>query len=339
MRRPISRIRSVIETSMIFMIPMPPTIREMAAVAASSHVSVCWASSRVKNRPSATAPSTQSAISTHADWVGATAAGLMPLVDAIRNHVFAAERRHADDTPRCRCWRRTKTRLGRLWTYIRDDRPFAGQALPAAAFFYSPDRRRRASAAASRRLSGPHAGRRLCRICQALRRCSQAAPRKFYELATLRKAPIAPSAVRRIDDVFAIEREINGLARETRLAVRQVRKLAANETEMLASPDQQISSQIPTQDHGNKRARFWRRLQRTGRGRCRAPFLIAHEVTDSGSDRAQLANIRQAGEGGARRRRELKVVADCGVESRHWRSAAFCARTSLEQASTRAEFG
>src|SRR5271170_8507778 len=45
--------------------------------------------------------------------------------------------------------------------------------------------------------------------------------RKFFELADLRKAPLAVEAVRCIDAIFAIEREINGLAAEQRLAVRQ----------------------------------------------------------------------------------------------------------------------
>ena len=78
-------------------------------------------------------------VSTLADWVGAAAASLMPLVETIRGHVFAAERLHADDTP-VPVLAKTKTRLGRLWTYVRDDRPFAGPAPPAAVFFYSPDR-------------------------------------------------------------------------------------------------------------------------------------------------------------------------------------------------------
>jgi transposase len=78
-------------------------------------------------------------ISTLADWVGACAATLMPLVEAIRAHVFAAERIHADDTT-VPVLAKGKTRTGRLWTYVRDDRPFAGPDPPAAAFFYSPDR-------------------------------------------------------------------------------------------------------------------------------------------------------------------------------------------------------
>ena len=66
-------------------------------------------------------------VSTLADWVGAAAATLMPLVEAIREHVFAAERIHADDTT-VPVLDIGKTRTGRLWTYVRDDRPFAGPA-------------------------------------------------------------------------------------------------------------------------------------------------------------------------------------------------------------------
>jgi transposase len=78
-------------------------------------------------------------VSTLSDWVGAAAATLMPLVEAIRAHVFAAERIHADDTT-VLVLAKGKCRTGRLWTYVRDDRPFAGTAAPAAAFFYSADR-------------------------------------------------------------------------------------------------------------------------------------------------------------------------------------------------------
>ena len=78
-------------------------------------------------------------VSTLADWVGASAATLMPLVETIRMHVFAAERLHADDTT-VPVLAKVKTRIGRLWTYVRDDRPFGGADPPAAVFFYSPDR-------------------------------------------------------------------------------------------------------------------------------------------------------------------------------------------------------
>jgi transposase len=79
-------------------------------------------------------------VSTLADWVGAAAASLVPLVLAIRAHVLAAERLHGDDTT-VPVLAKGKTRTGRLWVYVRDDRPFAGPIPPAAAFFYSPDRK------------------------------------------------------------------------------------------------------------------------------------------------------------------------------------------------------
>jgi transposase len=60
-------------------------------------------------------------ISTLCRWVGAAAATLRPLVEAIRAHVFAAERIHADDTP-VKVLAKDKCRTGRLWTYGRDDR-------------------------------------------------------------------------------------------------------------------------------------------------------------------------------------------------------------------------
>ena len=78
-------------------------------------------------------------VSTLADWVGATAATLMPLVEVIKAHVFSAERIHADDTT-VPVLAKNKTRTGRLWTYVRDDRPFGGPDPPAAVFFYSRDR-------------------------------------------------------------------------------------------------------------------------------------------------------------------------------------------------------
>jgi transposase len=79
--------------------------------------------------------------STLCDWVGQAAWLLDPIVDAIRTHVFAAEKIHGDDTTvpvLAPGLGRTKT--GRLWVYVRDDRPFCGEAPPAAAYFYSPDR-------------------------------------------------------------------------------------------------------------------------------------------------------------------------------------------------------
>jgi transposase len=79
--------------------------------------------------------------STLSDWVGQATWLLQPIVEGIRRHVFAAEKIHGDDTTvpvLAPGLGRTKT--GRLWVYVRDDRPFCGTAPPAAVYFYSPDR-------------------------------------------------------------------------------------------------------------------------------------------------------------------------------------------------------
>jgi transposase len=159
-------------------------------------------------------------VSTLCDWVGASSDALMPLVEEIRAHVFAAERIHADDTP-VKVLAKGKCRIGRLWTYVRDDRPFAGTAAPAAAFFYSPDRggvhpdahlatysglMQADAYAGFNRLYA--AGRQPGPITEAM--CWAHARRKFFDVARLNKAPIAMEAVKRIDALFEIERDING---------------------------------------------------------------------------------------------------------------------------------
>ena len=180
-------------------------------------------------------------VSTMADWVGACTASLAPLVELIRRHVLGAARLHGDDTT-VPVLAKGKTMTGRVWTYVRDDRPFAGPAPPAAVFFYS---RNRDGEHPTRHLAG-YAGilqadayggfnglydaRRSPRpITEAA--CWSHGRRKFFVLADLAKsapgkkhgAPLAVEAVRQIDAIFAIEREINGLPAEQRLAVRTTR--------------------------------------------------------------------------------------------------------------------
>jgi transposase len=172
-------------------------------------------------------------VSTLADWVGAAAATLMPLTEAIRAHVFAAERVHADDTT-VPVLAKDKTRTGRLWTYVRDDRPFGGHDPPAAVFFYSRDRggehpEQHLASYAGLMQADAYAGfnglyeanRKPGPIVEAA--CWAHGRRKFFDLARLNKAPIAVEAVARIDVLFAIEREINGLSPEVRVRVRQER--------------------------------------------------------------------------------------------------------------------
>jgi transposase len=126
-----------------------------------------------------------------------------------------------------------KTRTGRFWTYVRDDRPFAGPHPPAAVFFYSRDR---GGEHPEQHLAGYaglmqadayagfnhlyEAGRDGGIVTEAA--CWAHARRKFFDLARINQAPIASEAVVRIDALFAIEREINGLAPQQRVAVRWI---------------------------------------------------------------------------------------------------------------------
>ena len=180
-------------------------------------------------------------VSTMADHVGACAAALMPLYELIKAHVFAAERIHGDDTT-VPVLAKVKCRTGRLWTYVRDDQPFGGAAAPAAVFFYSPDRggehpERHLAGYAGILQADAYAGfntvykpeRKPGPIREAA--CWAHARRKFFELADIASkargktspviSPIAFEAVQKIDAVFTLEREINGLSPAERVAARR----------------------------------------------------------------------------------------------------------------------
>ena len=185
-------------------------------------------------------------LSTLADQVGACAAALRPLHTLIERHVLSAERLHGDDTT-VPILAKGKTETGRVWTYVRDDRPFGGKDPPAALFYASRDRTREHP---ERHLSG-YAGvlqadafdgynrlylpdRKPRPIIEAL--CWSHARRKFFELADIAAnarrgksatpiSPIALEAVKRIDALFDIEREIIGLSGEIRMAERQKRSV------------------------------------------------------------------------------------------------------------------
>ena len=181
-------------------------------------------------------------VSTLADQVGAATAVLAPLHELIARHVMAAQRLHADDTT-VPILAKGKTDTGRIWTYVRDDRPFAGTGPPAALYFASRDRRQDhpndhlkgwrgiLQADAYGGYNGLYdPARKPGPITPAL--CWAHARRGFFELADIaasarrgpNTAPISPialEAVKRIDAIFTIERGINGLSADERQQVRQ----------------------------------------------------------------------------------------------------------------------
>ena len=184
-------------------------------------------------------------VSTLADQVGAAAFALMPIYKRIEAHVLAAERLHGDDTT-VPVMAKGKTDIARLWVYVRDDRPFAGPAPPAALFHYSRDRRGEHPRAHLATWSGIlqadayggynelyAAGRQPQPVLEA--GCFAHARRKFFELADVEGAarrksrgerigtvyPIALEAVHKLDALFEIERAINGLGPAERVVARR----------------------------------------------------------------------------------------------------------------------
>ena len=178
-------------------------------------------------------------VTTLADQVGHGTFAVIPLFKLIEKHVFAAERLHGDDTT-IRILAKGKCATGRIWTYVRDDAPFGGLAPPAAVYYASGDRR------------SEHPQKHLAEFAGILQAdcyngfnplfdkkqpvtpafCFAHARRGFFELADIEKnardsgkgkpiSPLALEAVRRLDALFDIEREINGKTAAERRAVRQ----------------------------------------------------------------------------------------------------------------------
>ncbi|WP_245283406.1 IS66 family transposase [Bradyrhizobium sp. WSM2793] len=184
-------------------------------------------------------------LSTLADQVGGCTVALTPLFRRLEAHVLRAERLHGDDTT-VPVLAKGKTDTGRIWVYVRDDKPFGGQAPPGAVFYYSRDRAGEHPQAHLVGYSGIfqadaysgygklyEVGRNAGPILEAA--CWVHARRPFFVMADLAEnarrkvqgkkpaviSPLALEAVRRIDALFEIERGINGETPERRRAVRQ----------------------------------------------------------------------------------------------------------------------
>jgi len=170
--------------------------------------------------------------STLADWVGQCSALLRPLVERLRQHVLTGEKLHADDTPvPVLAPGDGKTKTGRLWTYVRDDRPAGSDTPPAVWFAYSPNRK------------GEHPQTHLKSFTGILQAdafagfdalyakgdileaaCWAHARRKFFEIHQAQGSPIAAEALKRIAALYAIESEVRGQAPDVRRKAREQAK-------------------------------------------------------------------------------------------------------------------
>jgi transposase len=172
--------------------------------------------------------------STLADWVGRSVFLLAPLAEAVGRHVRAGQVLHADDTTVPVLAPGTgKTRTGRLWVVVRDERPFGSDIPPAAYYRYSPDRKGIHAQALLGRCRGflhadgyagfdslyrpttPHGEPPLIEVA-----CWSHVRRKFYDIHHASASPIALQALERIAALFVIETSVRGHAPDRRLAAR-----------------------------------------------------------------------------------------------------------------------
>jgi transposase len=181
--------------------------------------------------------------STLIDWCGQAVATLRPLTDLIRAEVMRSDRLHADDTPirvldpgrRAAEGKSRGVKEGRIWVYLRDDRPWGGSDPPAVTYFFSPDRKGEHPQAhlagfegvlqadaygGFKKLYEPGAeGHR--RIREAA--CWAHLRRAFHDVWKSTGSQIALEALERIGALYNIEREITGRPAEERRRMRQER--------------------------------------------------------------------------------------------------------------------
>ena len=169
--------------------------------------------------------------STLAGWVGAASELLTPLVDEIKKHVLAAAKIHADDTPvPVLAPGNGKTKTGRLWTYVRDDRPAGFSTAPAVWFAYSEDRKGEHPRRHLKDFKGAlqadaysgfhhlHGGGNIYEVA-----CWAHTRRKFHDIHMVHRSPTTTEALARIGALYGIEEQIRGKPAELRCSVRQTR--------------------------------------------------------------------------------------------------------------------
>lgn len=173
-----------------------------------------------------------------AEWLGHVAWLLAPLVELIAAHVMAGRVLHCDDTPvPVLAPGAGKTKTGRLWVYLRDERPHAGTAPSAVLYRYTPDRKGEhcrkelAGFTGALHADGYSGFDKLYRIADAYLMqgpprvaevaCWSHVRRGFFDDYASRKSPIAKEALDRIGALFDIERPIKGQPPDIRRAVRQ----------------------------------------------------------------------------------------------------------------------
>lgn len=168
--------------------------------------------------------------STLVGWALSAAGLVQPLVEALGRYVLQPGGKvHTDDTPvPVLDPGRGRTKTGRLWTYVRDDRAAGSTDPPAVLYRYSPDRRSEHPQEHLRGFRGvlqadAYAGYEALYEDSAIveAACMAHLRRKFYDVWKNNRSPVAAEAIKRIGELYKVERRIRGQAPGYRQAQRQ----------------------------------------------------------------------------------------------------------------------
>jgi transposase len=204
-----------------------------------------------------------------ADWMGKTAWLLAPLAEKIEEHVMAGAVIHADDTPvKVLAPGNGKTKTGRFWAYLRDERPHGGSAPPAVVYHYTSDRKGEHCHAHLASFTGHLHADGYAGFGELYRRegakpgpvievgCWSHARRLFFDVHASNGSPIAKEALERIGVLFDIERPIAGKPPDVRQQVRA--QLAKPRLDELATWLDQQLQRIPGRSELAKAIRYAR---------------------------------------------------------------------------------
>jgi transposase len=165
--------------------------------------------------------------STLSDWVGKSAKLLEPLADAIGRYVRSGQAIFADDTP-IKMQAKGKCATARIWTYVRDERPWASDDPPAAWYQFSTDREGKHPADHLSQFKGwMHADgysgfNKLYRAGKVQEvACMAHVRRKFVDIFKASGLEIAEEAIKRIAQLYRVEKEARGKCPKDRARLRQ----------------------------------------------------------------------------------------------------------------------
>ncbi len=207
--------------------------------------------------------------STLADWVGRSAYELKPVFDALQQHLKASSKLFMDETPApVLDPGRGKTKTGYFWALARDDRAWSGPEPPGVAFTYAPSRSGEVAEEILKGYTGVlqvdgYAGyNRLLKRQKnpvILAYCWSHARRKLYEVARNKTAPIAEEGLRRIGELYQIEKSIRGQSPHERLAVRreQSAPLIADFEKWVSGQRAKVSRKSPVGEALSYIAKYW----------------------------------------------------------------------------------